>query len=518
MTDGDDQPGGATSGAPAGAAGAAGASASEGAARVPAPTESGRHPLAAVGGELVALSSEARLATALLLQAQALEGMRQAHGDLQRRLDDGARDGSGARRTVDELQAALREVQEGQRAALGQLARARRRASRRAALLAGALIVATLGLAWVVQSSREQLGREIESVRAAAGAPAAAAAADGGGTEALLREELRRAGAERDDARAELARRSEALTALHAELAGRSELVVAAQAELASAQRKQDDLQQQLVKTRDDRNRQIGEAGRLREQVADRDRQLTQFAETMNGLRADLDARKAAPAGRIVTATGEPGALPVRVTAALHGSGAESASVLESGPVADGALTDVLVLFAGAPGGSSRVVRAGRASLLVEQGRALLRLEHVVSPQGGQPAASEDIVLPALQADAWRALGLAVPAGFVPIPAIAAALGELLGPHGYRVVHLDSFDGVSLGGLELRQEDSRGELLRTLTAARAEVLPVGPELALQDGSIRVGDDVRPFFRGECRVPLPGADFGAWLASVTAEER
>jgi len=162
-----------------------------------------------------------------------------------------------------------------------------------------------------------------------------------------------------------------------------------------------------------------------------------------------------------------------------------------------------------------RVLAAARGSLLAVEGRAVLRLSEVRERDRQEVLSSVDIELPDLDPEAWRALGVTPPAGFTPVPQVAAALDALLAPHGYTVVGLGSFDGVTLGDVVLRQEDSQGTVLRTLKAARAEVLPVGPELVLQSGTITIAGDERPFFQDECRVPLPGCDFGQWLAAIAS---
>ncbi len=484
-----------------------------------------RSPVGLSGSELVTLSSEARLATALLLQAQALEGMRQAHSDLLSRLDAGG----GARRS-EELHSALREVQQVQQQTLGQLARARHRASQRTAMFVALLVLGALAAGWLVQSSRADVSRAVADARAELVGKAAADRADletslkaamtatasqqdamleelvAGlrGNEAQLRDRLDRTSTERDEARAQLAGK-------HQEVAG-------LQSELVAETQGRDSMELELHKTRDERNRQIGEASRLREQLIDRDRQLEELTNTISKVRTDMEARAAAPDGRIVNSAIHPESFAGRLTTALRGSGAKEATVLEAGPVVDGALTGVLVMLGGSDSVSGRVVRAETARLLVERGMALLRLESVQEPDRETPTASLDVALPELDPAAWRALGLEAPGDFVPISKVSEALGALLSPQGYVVVRLESFDGLTLGGLELRQEDTRGTCLRTLMAATGEVRPVGPELALEGGSILVGDDARPFFQGQCRVPLPGADYGAWLAATRSDSK
>jgi hypothetical protein len=88
----------------------------------------------------------------------------------------------------------------------------------------------------------------------------------------------------------------------------------------------------------------------------------------------------------------------------------------------------------------------------------------------------------------------------------------VVGPHGWSVSSLQGWDGSTLLGLELsRPEPGGGE--RIVRAARASLSPVGPELVLEQGSIRTRGDERPFFGGTYRIALPGADYGSWLASV-----
>jgi hypothetical protein len=449
--------------------------------------DAGRGP-ATPGAELVALSSDGRLATALLLQAQALDGIRQAHAEMLRRLDDGG--GGALRRSVEELHSTLENLEQMQRQTVSQLARARRRARRRTLLLAASLLVALGGVAWFVHAELDGVLGDLR------------AGADRAGLQESLATALERSHGER--------------AGLSTALTGTERTVATLREELAAAEQSGEQLEAELHRTRDERNQHIGESTRLREQVLERDRRLEELTRSIGALREEQVVRAAAPDGRIVATEGNPGSLAVRATQALHGSGAAGAQVLEAVAVIDGALTGLLLRLAPATGdGAARVVTVERATLATDGGRAVLRLWGVRESDGQELRASEDLELPALAPEAWLALGVLPPAGYTPVPRVMAALDALLAPHGARVVRLRSFDGALLGELEVRLEDGQGVLLRTLKAASGEVLAVGPELVLRDGTITIEGDERPFFRGEFRLPLPGGDYGRWLSAIAS---
>ncbi len=461
-----------------------------------------RHP------ELLGLSSEARLATALLLQAQALDGLHRAHVDVLSRLDDGP--------AVAELRQGIDELR---RDLVARLAREQRRVRRRR-LIGGVLAVLGIAVAAVVVIvDRQHLGAALDELRLAVAGGTPVPRAE---IEDAVAVALQRASADQAAALGEIGRtldrsvsqaRAE-IDRLGAERDGLQRDVATARGEAQALRDSQARQEQDLAATRDERNRQIGENALLRQQLMDRDRRLDEVGVTLESVRADQAARAGPPTASISTSpTGQQG-LPARASAALRASGAEETRVLEAGGVEGGELRDVVVARPGRDPAEPRLVTAASAALVSQGGRAFLRLRSAVTAgaEATEPA-DEDVELPALDADAWRALGLALPADLVPLPRVQDALGELLAPFGYRVTGLGSFDGQRFGGLELRQDAADGFPARTLRAAEGTLLPVGPELELHDGTIATGDDVRPFFHGVYRLPLPGADYGVWLARL-----
>jgi hypothetical protein len=486
---------------------APGASAPSGATQPPAPAGSAHRP------ELLALSSEARLATALLMQAQALDGLHRTHADLLRRLED-APDPAELQRTLEELR---RDV-------LGQLARERRRARRArgwAAALA-ALVLAIAGLGLFVERERigasfAELRRGVDGARSDQRSDIERAVADAvtraSGEQAAALAEIQRRIDRREVDDAPMREKLEQLEQVTAERDGLQQQLVAATGEVTTLKAAQDKHEQALAAVREERNKQIGENSRLREKLVDQDRRLLELGRTLEALHVTQAAR-AEDAPPIVSSSGGGNPLAVRVTAAMRASGVSDAQLLEIGGVSDGALQEVLVAWPAAGGRAPAVLQAASARLVAEHGRAWLRLEQARMPGADAAAgAPRDVELPALDTDAWRALGVALPPGFVPLPQVKAALEALIAPHGYRVAELGSFDGERLGELVLRQEDANGVPLRTLHAREAVLLPVGPELELRDGATVTDGDERPFFHGVFRLALPGSDFGAWLAAV-----
>jgi len=474
------------------------------------PPSAAPSPGAAHRPELLALSSEARLATALLMQAQALDGLHRTHADLSRRLE-GAPDPAELQRTLEELR---RDV-------LGQLARERRRARRARSFAAALAVLALMAVGLLLLAERERLGAAFADLRRGV---------DGARTEQrseierAVEEAVTRASGEQAAALAELRRQMQpddgALRAQHDQLEqvtaqrdGLQQQLAAASGEVTTLKAAHDKGERDLAAVRDERNRQIGENSRLRERVVEQDRRLDELTRTIEALHGSQAARaEASPS--IVSSSGGGGVLAAKASAALRASGVGDAQLLEVSGISDGALQGVLFGQPGTAGQPATLLQAASAHVVAEKGRAWLRLEQA-RPPGADPAtgAPHDVELPALDLELWRALGVALPPGLVPLPQVRTALEALTAPHGYRVTELGSFDGERLGDLVLRQEDANGIPLRTLRAREAVLLPVGPELELRDGSTLTGTDERPFFHGVFRLALPGSDFGAWLQAV-----
>jgi len=483
-----------------------------------------------VSTELVALSSsEARLATALLMQAQALEGMRREQSDLLKRIEGGP-SRAALVRSLGQVEAALKQVARLQQKARGQISRTRRRSTR----LTASLLILTLGLAgavgwmaWTIQRDLPESLSTIESRLAAAEATraddieravsAAVAGVTSSHGEALasiasrLDGEQQRMLGELSVLKGQNDTTRDALDESRTENAGlksQLETLVASQAEMDS----------QLGEVRQERNRQIGESARLVSQVLEGEHRLQELSLTVADLRLAQPAVVAPVASAIIASPASaPDGMAGRLTGALRSSGVSDLTVLEVGSISDGALHDLLLRQTFADGGEALVLQAGLARIVIERGIARLRLDPV-REQGAEQDSVMDVPLPALQASAWRDAGVTVPGGFVPLPQVMSALDLLLTGAGWRATRLESFDGDVLGGLELVQEDENGNVRRSIRASSGFVLPTGPELELRDGSIRIGEDDRPFYRGVFLLPLPGSDYGGWLAATDGSAR
>jgi hypothetical protein len=267
-----------------------------------------------------------------------------------------------------------------------------------------------------------------------------------------------------------------------------------------------------LAAARDAKLTQIGESARLVEKVLERDRQLAELQATLGGLRETAAAGLARPVAPAVTRGPRDGTsgLAARVSEALLASGVVDVQVAEADGPRAGALFDLLLLVPD-PLGGQRALQAPRAEL-ASDGRGLQLLCPDARVAGAVAPGAYAIDLPDPDLPAWEALGLPLPQGYLQRASVAAALTLVVGPHGWSVSSLQGWDGSTLLGLELsRPEPGGGE--RIVRAARASLSPVGPELVLEQGSIRTRGDERPFFGGTYRIALPGADYGSWLASV-----
>ena len=451
-----------------------------------------RLPAAASGSEaLTRPVGEGQLTAALMLQAQALEAMRQAHSDLLMRLEQGP-ERKALAKALEELRTSTDRVREGQEHAARKAARGRRRFALVGAL---ALLVAGGSAVAVVWSGR-RLADETARREAAAREQTVALAAL---TERLdgQQVELRQRA---DDA---LAARDMAQQAL----ADVRDRVAALGSDLDDARRDRDSEKARADREREQHLTALGDGARLRDQLIERDRKLDELNHTL----ADLQqGRIIPPATDPVEAKASPAGLAARVTSALRGSGVRGVSVVECGGVSEGCLTGVLLLHDATDEAPGRAVHAERAELAVEAGVPALKL----TSAGELP---ESVPLPAVDRLAWRQLGLAVPEAALSAARLAAALGALVAPQGWQVAELRGWDGETLRGLRLEQLDASGRVTRVLRAERGAVL-AGPELELKDGTLRVGTDERAFYAGVYRLQLPGADLASWLTALQAESR
>ncbi len=409
---------------------------------------------------VTALSPDAQLATALVIQSQALEGMRVAQSDLLRRID-GSAAAYQLRAAVEDIESAAEQVRRAQDDAVAALGSSRRKIVTSVALV-GALIIAVVagGVWWIDGRLSEQLPGGIDVVRA-----------------------------ERDTLRAELAAASAS----------------AAQLESALGDEKLRHMNA------------LGELTRVRSEYVASRSAVQDIRETLADMPGTAAATEVAAAGGIITSDGRVRATAADVSAAtsinaaLAASGAASLRVIEVGSVDENMLNDVLFLevdpVSGAPLGPA--ARAKHGWLSSDRGHVALRLDGNDIGPGEQRV----IHLSAFDVERWSDLGLTA-AGST-IHEVLDALDALVGSRTrYRVVSLGGVAATTgeLEDLVLKEEGSRGELIRTLVAPRARVEETGPllaELVLSDGFVRTGDDERPFYRGVFRLNIPGADLRRW---------
>jgi hypothetical protein len=449
--------------------------------------------------------SDPALPAALLLHAQALEGMRRAHAELLARLDHGA-ENKALVRALQELRDATERVGAAQTRAARRLTRTRRR-----------LVALGLGLALL----------------AGAGAALAGWAA---------REARRADDASRDELRAAIANLSTRLDQSEAELQGRLDGATAGREtalhQLADTrhelealttragelQRQQDELAAKAAHEHDQRLTELGEAAHVRAQLLESEQRFAGLQAAIAGVatargepaHGEPAPAQAEPAPAIVTTASAMLNLARRATTVLHASGAPDVALVEVQSVSQGALAGLLVKFEDPDGGPARVLRAATGDIVVDRGRTGLRLLDVATADG-QPAPAELVPLPTLDRAAWEALGVVVPGDAASSSRLAKALGALVEPQGWHVAELRGCDAGTLVGLRLQQQDADGRVTRELRAERG-VLGPGEVLELSDGTLKVGADERPFYQNVYRLPLPGADLGAWRAALAAEAR
>ncbi len=484
--------------------------------------------------EIETLSPEARLATALVMQAQALEGMHQTQADLVQRVGDERDDGGRVEGAMAAVHRRLEDVHESQRGTRSQLRSLRRRAGRLLAVATvlgfGALVVVAWWLAARLDEAREESQGLAQELRSLSTQQTAALQASLGSVQDEDLEELRGMVADlghrledgRDAGRAaELALAG--LRAEHeqsrdrvAELDGRIEqlaserdaLVSSGQAladELQAARAEAEQALSERSEMRNERNGQLAEMARLRSQLLERELQVQALHETLGG----LEQRWAAQARpTLETSTNPPdSSLSEAATAALVASGAERLRVAEVEYVTDGALHGVMLVETDDYGGVARVVPADRGVVTVLAGSARLRLENRAVGGGDGWEWVAEYPLPLLDADAWNAIGVTLPDGVASSVALRTALDELLDPHDYRVVSLGAWRAGRLHDLVIESDDRR------IRASNATVDGNGPALELRDGAVLVEGFERPFYNGAMRLSLPGSDYGRWVDAL-----
>jgi hypothetical protein len=455
--------------------------------------------------DLETLSPEARLATALVMQAQALEGMRRTQADLIRRVGDGG-DRRPGRDVIRRVQSRLEDLRRGQKKAVSQLRRLRRRAQWMVLVslfigagvasittwwlgpgLAGGVQVATLGsgngmpdavlnashveqtavLESRIAGLKERLGaRETELELAQASA-----------SQLIL---------ERDAAQARVIELDAAVTQIAAD--GRvvdSELLAATG---------------RLDAARDERNHHIGAASRLRSKLIDKDQQIETMQASLSVANARIESMSVAPVS-VSTDSGVE-TLAEQVNLALAASGVESYEAIEVGEVRGGSLRNLMLLHETGEGQERTILNGQVAAVVFDRGEVTLRLSN-------DDLLVADIPLPRADAMAWADLGVTVPEHLGPVLRVREALDVLLAGQELKVVRLGNVADGRLLEIEL---EGGG---RTLRAARGHVTSHGPTLVLEQGTVIRDGEERSFFNGVMRLPLTPTAYAGWSSTMNS---
>lgn len=393
---------------------------------------------------------------ALLIHARALDELRRSQSGLAQELAQGRQ----VREGLEELGGALTHLAVGQAELARELAETRRRllaAQRRGTLLGLAALLVLVGAAWLLLGDREGSWFERGTL-----------AAD-------------KSAAERESELSEAADAAEATRA--GDLAG----------ELDRERQRSADL-------RTERNRFVGEVARLRTDLVAAEQRFAAFTEV--GLMQPEAALIEAP---VVSRTSERDASAemLGLNAALESGGVRSVRVIEFGAKSDGGLQEVLLHRVDLPTGERGVETWESLALEARDGELVLRL----SDEG-----REDVVLPMqlAGAEALSRTPLRVPPSLLRLATAREALAGLFRGQDLEIVRIGGFENGTLLDLELRdlRGGSSGEP-QQLRAARGRVLEVGPTLLLQEGTLTVDGAERPFWRGEYRRALSGADVGSY---------
>ncbi|MCB9897590.1 MAG: hypothetical protein H6825_06285 [Planctomycetes bacterium] len=398
-------------------------------------------------------SSPAEGGEALLAHARALDGLRDAQLELGRRLEGGRILGERVERLSGELER-LREKQVALESAL-------RAARRRGRVLLALVVLAALGSPFLVRHLPDAWLAVLDGRgEARAGGDVARAGDDG-----------RASGAAADDAVASIA---DGDAAVPPEMLTKLDTAVR------------------------ERNEQFAELVRLRTELFETRSRLADVMGTID----EVSATKTVEAPRVSrSAERTPDPLVVDTNAALEGAGVRTVRVLEA-HLSGGALVDVLLADVDLMGNVQDARVFERVSLEVDKGAVRLRMRRASTEQ--RPGGDELVTLARWDAAAWKAVGLAVPKGFVPLDQVEDAMTLVLVGQPYALRELGGFEGGMLLDVVVDEYDVQGQPLRTLRAARAHLDADGPALVLEDGSVLENGDERPFYKGHVRLPLPGA--------------
>lgn len=279
-------------------------------------------------------------------------------------------------------------------------------------------------------------------------------------------------------------------------------------------------LTDQLEAAEADRDRLTADTNRLRGELLAAHRRIESLADTV-GKVTELAGRAAeAPAtiSRTSERHGDPRSQGINL--ALRASGIHDLAVVELLSLQDGVARGLMVTGVDERGIPAAADHWDRARISLSQGLARLVLERdpdaELGPDGEPvPMAVErrEVPMPEVDAQAWDDAGLPLPEAALTVGRARQALQELILFQNLEVISLGGVRGEELLDVELREVDAGGRTLRVFRAGRVQVQPDGPALLLLDGEVEVEGDVRSFWRGSTRLPLPGASYGAWLTAL-----
>jgi len=465
---------------------------------------------------------------ALHAHSLALQGMQRLHLDLAERLEAGER----LRQRVDQVADEVARLAEEQRRLARRVVRWRRPARGAAAWVAGIVLLGCC--AWV--AGRGGLGLAGDEAPPGNGSRGSAWSSEGSTAEGLRAGALAVDGPGADGAGG--SGPEGAAQAAHGFL-GESPGLVSLPLPLEEQRRLLEQLeraQASMEAARDERNKQLGESARLRQELIAQQLRFDELTKAVEAarLRSDALAEGAAADGLPAIEVGAPVAgrgsevgtasdalladpavggpsLVSALNGALARCGLRDLQLVEVGRARAEQLDDLLVIEYDRVTGRSEIYPADHARLVAASGVVQLELS-LVGPQG-EPAEVRSHALPQWDAQAWEGCVLQPPKAFLPVAEVEESLRRLLASHHYELVSLGGYEGGVLRDVVVHLVDSQGAVLLTYVAQRGEVLEEGPELLLRDGSVLEDGVERPFWRGQSRLPLPGSSYADWQRSV-----
>lgn len=275
-----------------------------------------------------------------------------------------------------------------------------------------------------------------------------------------------------------------------------------------------DDLSTQVRNARLERNQHLSETLQLRQQLIDSERRLSDLTGGLGQLASQTVAEVEKPTVSISsTKDRNLAANPAHgVAQALLASGVFDVSIVEHGKVKDGVLYDVLLARHDEQGLALKAETYDRAHLQMRTGVVELVLEKGAIAEGAEV---ERLPMPTASVEAWAAAGLELDAGLITVAQASAALTAVLSGQSISLDSLGGFEDGEFVNLVIVERDLRKVVFRTWSAARGELLPGGPTLLLKDGFLEEGGTSRPFWNGQTRLALEGADYGAFARELKA---